>query len=144
MHLRVTGRLGELEDETRQAGHGWRSFDLGALFGRWIAANEMFTALLERPQEIKGLLPEFESAVCEAILGELAKSGANDIVTIQGCGSLFGLARMSPILDRVADRIPGRLLVLFPGRHAGGLYRLLDARNGWNYHAVPIPPDPAT
>ena len=61
----------------------------------------------------------------------------------QGCGSLFGLAGVSfSVLDKVIGSIRGRLLVVFPGRHAGGMYRLLDVRNGWNYHAVPIPPDP--
>jgi hypothetical protein len=34
------------------------------------------------------------------------------------------------------------MVVTFPGTHQGGIYRLLDARDGWNYHAVPIPPDP--
>ena len=36
---------------------------------------------------------------------------------------------------------PGRLLLGFPGKHNSGIYRLLDARDSWNYHAVPIPPD---
>jgi hypothetical protein len=35
--------------------------------------------------------------------------------------------------------VPGRLLQTFPGTHEGGIYRLLDARDGWNYLAVSIP-----
>jgi hypothetical protein len=38
----------------------------------------------------------------------------------------------------VADAVPGRLLVLFPGEYENNSYRLLDARDGWSYLAVPI------
>jgi len=51
----------------------------------------------------------------------------------------FGLTRASSLIDKVVGNIPGRLLVTFPGVHRGGIYRLLDARDGWNYLAVPIP-----
>ena len=142
MHLRITGRIGEFEDATRQAGHGWASLDLSPFFGRWIANHEMFEPLIEMPQEVKGLLPQFETAVCDKVMEGISATGPNDVLALQGCGSLFGLAKLSPILDRVSHAIPGRLLVLFPGKHASGIYRLLDARDGWNYHAVPIPPDP--
>jgi len=30
--------------------------------------------------------------------------------------------------------------VFFPGEHEGNSYRLLDARDGWNYLAVPLKP----
>ena len=32
----------------------------------------------------------------------------------------------------------GRLLVFFPGVYEQNNYRLLDARDGWNYLAFPI------
>ena len=35
----------------------------------------------------------------------------------------------------------GRLLVFFPGEVEGNNYRLLDARDGWNYLATPITAD---
>ena len=85
--------------------------------------------LLEMPEEVRGLLPQFETAVCAAISKKLEATGPDDILVLQGCGALFGLAKLAPILDRVSDAIPGRLLVLFPGRHASGIYRLLDARD---------------
>jgi len=34
--------------------------------------------------------------------------------------------------------IRGRLLVFFPGVYEQDNYRLLDARDGWNYLAIPI------
>ena len=36
------------------------------------------------------------------------------------------------------NNVQGRLLVLFPGEYENNNYRLLDARPGWNYQAVPI------
>jgi hypothetical protein len=41
-------------------------------------------------------------------------------------------------LPLVEGNIRGRLLIFFPGPFDRGNYRLLDARDGWNYHAVPI------
>ena len=46
--------------------------------------------------------------------------------------------RVSQLMERVAPTIRGRLLVFFPGEHEHTTYRLLDARDGWNYLAVPI------
>jgi hypothetical protein len=42
------------------------------------------------------------------------------------------------VVAAVANNIPGRLLVFFPGEYDQNNYRLLDARPGWNYQAVPI------
>jgi len=38
----------------------------------------------------------------------------------------------------VEPHIQGRLLIFFPGVYEQNNYRLLDARDGWNYLAVPI------
>ena len=62
----------------------------------------------------------------------------NTVVALSGVGSLFGLTKTSDVLDQVTDAIRGRLLVFFPGRYENSQYRLLDARDGWNYLAVPI------
>ena len=42
------------------------------------------------------------------------------------------------LVERVEDSVRGRLLVLFPGEFAGNVYRFMDARDGFNYMAVPI------
>ena len=60
-----------------------------------------------------------------------------------GAGTLFGLGdavKVSALLNAVNDAVAGRLLVFFPGEHEGNSYRLLDARDGWNYLAIPITP----
>jgi hypothetical protein len=42
------------------------------------------------------------------------------------------------MLKEVVKDIRGRLVVFFPGEYEDNNYRLLDARDGWNYLAVPI------
>ena len=63
------------------------------------------------------------------------------IIGLTGTASLFGLGeqvKVSALVDRVEDAVEGRLLVFFPGEVEGNNYRLLGARDGWNYHATLI------
>jgi hypothetical protein len=61
------------------------------------------------------------------------------VVAVSGAASLFGLVRVSSLIDEVAGDIRGRLVVFFPGSYDEKSYfRLLDARDGWDYLAVPI------
>jgi hypothetical protein len=53
-------------------------------------------------------------------------------------GSLYPMLHVSELVGRVAPHIQGRMLILFPGSLEHGNYRLLDARDGWNYLAIPI------
>jgi hypothetical protein len=41
-------------------------------------------------------------------------------------------------VEEVENDIRGRLALFFPGEYENQNYRLLDARDGWNYLAVPI------
>ena len=141
LQRRFTGRLAEFEHATLKAGHGWRQVCLSRWFGSWIGRHEFFDGLVEQPAELRGLLPEIEDSLVNEIKDALRSCTANDILAVDGCGALFGVARVSTLISRVADSIPGRLLVGFPGKHSAGVYRLLDARDGWNYHAIPIPTD---
>jgi len=143
MQRRLTARLSEFEHATIAAGHGWHQVDIAPTFGRWIATHEFFEPLLRQPKEIRGLLPEYEEYLASTIRKELETCSASDVLAVDGCGALFGLVRISTLLSHVAAAIPGRMLIGFPGKHSGGVYRLLDARDGWNYHAVPIPPENA-
>ena len=108
-----------------------------------IERHEFFDALVEQPAELRGLLPEIEGSLIDELTHALSFCTTNDVLAIDGCGALFGIARVSTLISRVADFIPGRLLVGFPGKHSAGVYRLLDARDGWSYHAIPIPADSA-
>ena len=56
-----------------------------------------------------------------------------------GVASLYGFMRVSELIRSVEPSIHGRLLiVLFPGTKNENNYRLLDARDGWNYLANSI------
>ena len=143
LQRRFTGRLAEFEHATLSAGHGWRQHSISKWFGTWIERHEFFDALVEQPAELRGLLPEMEATLIDELTQIASSCTTNDVLAIDGCGALFGITRVSTLISRVADFIPGRLLVGFPGKHSAGVYRLLDARDGWNYHAIPIPTESA-
>lgn len=139
LERRVQGRLHEFEAVARGFGHGWSAFNLAPLVAPWFASHELFDELAVQPDELPGLLPDFEQHIAEVVQAQLQALSDNDILAVSGAGSLFGLMRVSLLADLVAPAIKGRLLLLFPGRHDGGSYRLLDARDGWSYRATPIP-----
>ena len=62
----------------------------------------------------------------------------NTVVAANGVASLYGFSRVSLLLKEVENDIRGRLALFFPGEYENQNYRLLDARDGWNYLAVPI------
>jgi Domain of unknown function (DUF1788) len=136
---RVQARLPEFEEAVRRAGHGWSVMGLAPLVAPWLAAHELFGGLVDQPDELPSILPEFESHVVAKVRERLDQLGPNDLLVLSGASALFGLLRVSRLTQSVADSIKGRLLLLFPGRHSEGAYRLLDARDGWSYRAVPIP-----
>ena len=135
----LPGDLADFQQATQRAGHGWKRLDLSLWLGHWLARHEFFEALAAAPRELRGLVPDIEASLVDTLRGALAETSTNDVLAVDGCGSLFGILRVSSLLDRVAVNIPGRLLLGFPGSHATGIYRLLDARDGWNYHATPVP-----
>lgn len=140
LERRVAGRLPEFEHAARSHGHGWDHIDLAALVPPWFAGHDLFPDLVEQPDELPGLLPDFEAHVVGAVRARLHALPDRSILALSGAGALFGLLRVSALADKVAPAISGRLLLLFPGRHEAGTYRLLDARDGWTYRATPIPP----
>jgi len=142
LELRVQGQWAQFEAEAHRAGHGWTGVDMGALFGPWLDSHELRNELLEEPDQLSVVLPEFEAHVVDELGNALAAASPNDLVAVQRCGALYGLASLSNIISKVEDGIRGRLLLAFAGRYEGTGYRLLDGRRGWNYHAIPIPPEP--
>ena len=135
---RLRARIDEFELATKQANHGWKHIDLTNTFAEWMATQEYRESYFEYPEDLTTVLPEFEAYVRDRIRGEVAGSDDNDVVGLSGIASLFGFMRVSSLVQGLADAIPGRLLVLFPGEYENNTYRLLDARDGWSYLAVPI------
>ena len=86
------------------------------------------------------LHPEFAGRCADAIRATLHQPEADDnaVVAVTGVGSLYPFVRVSDLVAAVAPDVRGRLVVFFPGELENNNYRLLDARDGWNYHAVAI------
>lgn len=129
------------ENATRAAGHEWREIDVTRAFAEWMAAHEYRDAYFESPDDLQlNLEQEFAPYVAGRIRAVLqAPDVTADTVTgLFGAGSLFGFTHVSQVLKLVERDVRGRLVVFFPGQFENNNYRLLDARDGWNYLAVPI------
>jgi len=136
---RVTGRLGEFRLAAQKHGRGWRELDLAPSFGEWVANQPWFERAARRPATLPTVIGQFEDWLANRVRATLQDCGEDDILALTGVASLFGLTRAQKLVGAVASDIRGRLLVAFPGVHRDGIYRLLDARDGFNYLAVPIP-----
>jgi hypothetical protein len=86
------------------------------------------------------LKDEFPEFAADRIRASLTASNISEttVVAVFGAGSLYGFTHVSEVLKRVERDIRGRLVVFFPGTLEQNNYRLLDARDGWNYMAIPI------
>lgn len=138
---RLRARIGAFEAATTRSGHAWDPCDLTDEFARWMSAQDYRESYFEAPEDLGDMaLDQFAEHVVGVVVGVLDSTEADEkgVVALYGIGSLFGFVRVSRLMEMVAPRIRGRLLVFFPGEHDNGNYRLLDARDGWNYLAVPV------
>ena len=129
------------ESATVQAGHDWFEVDLTKTFAEWMAADEYREAYFESPDDLQLKLDaEFHAYVADRIRSVLVLPEVSEtsVVAVFGVASLFGFARVSQVLRLVERDVRGRLVIFFPGQFEQNNYRLLDARDGWNYMAVPI------
>lgn len=137
----LRARLPVFEMATRDAGHDWRQIDLSGAFAEWMAADDYRDEYFHSPEDLQLKLdaefPEFVAARLRAAL-QNPEVTSNTVLAVLGVGSLFGFARISQVLKLIEADIQGRLVVFFPGQFERSNYRLLDARDGWNYLAVPI------
>jgi len=136
---RVRARLPQFEALTLEANHGWIPVDLTRLLPEWISAHEYREAIFEHPEHFSAN-NELEDLAVEQVLRACAREEADvdSVVAVVGLASLFDFMRVSRLIERVEDSVPGRLLIFFPGEYAGFVYRFMDARDGFNYMAVPI------
>lgn len=137
---RLRMRIREFEIATHEAGHGWQLIDLTDSFGHWLGTHEYREAYFESPGDLSLALDDFAEHLANEVSAGLRTDGADDttVVALMGLASLFGVARVSRLIEAVNSDIRGRLLAFFPGELEGTNYRLLGARDGWNYLAIPI------
>ena len=137
---RLRIRIGEFQTATTDAGHTWRLVDITDSFAEWMTNHEYKDAYFKQPVDLELALVDFSDFVVEQVRQELNQPGVDEdtVVALLGLASLFGLTRVAELIAKVDSEIRGRLLAFFPGQQNSSNWRLLDARDGWNYHAVPI------
>ena len=143
--LRLRANVEEFALATQQADKQWLLIDLTNAFPEWMMAQKYRHAYFESPEDLAGYptgeLTGFVSDLVARLKTRIeAQSGPDTVVALLGVGTLFGLARVSTVVEGIKESVTGRLLVFFPGEHhpEHHSYRLLDARDGWNYLAVPL------
>lgn len=137
----LRARKGEFETRTKAAGHDWHEVDLTDAFASWLAADEYREAYFEAPEDLQlKLTSQFPEYVADKIRAVLTAPTVSEssVVAVFGAGSLYGFTHVSEVLKSVERDVRGRLVIFFPGTFEQNNYRLLDARDGWNYMAVPI------
>lgn len=136
---RVRARLPQFEALTLEANHGWMTVDLTCLLPEWLAAHEYREAIFAEPEYFSAN-SELEDLAVERVRQACASEDANfaSVVAVTGLATMFDFMRVSSLVSRVEDSVRGRLLILFPGEYSGNIYRFMDARDGFNYMAVPI------
>ena len=139
---RVRLNLTAFESATLRAGHAWATIDITTSFERWMASHEYAATYFEEPELLETELPMFFTGLVAEVRGHLKRhDNPSGVVGLVGTSTLFGLGdsvRISALIREVRACISGRLLVFFPGRYEHDQYRLLDARDGWDYLATPI------
>ena len=135
----LRARFGEFEIKTKNAGYEWIQHDCTTAFSHWLTNDEYREAYFESPENLAMKIEgEFKDHIVEPLRQRLRSANDNTVIAITGVASLYGFAHISEIVRDVEPDIKGRLIIFFPGTKDGSNYRLLDARDGWNYLAIGI------
>ena len=138
---RMQMKLKEFEHRTKGAGHGWREVDLTNEFAEWMAAEEYREEYFRHPEELVHTYDRgFKTACVDRLRQALTDEASNDdsVLAVHGVAGLYGFTFLHEVMKAVEPLICGRVVVFFPGTYDQNTYRLLDARDGWNYMATPI------
>jgi hypothetical protein len=139
---RLRLHLQAFETASRKAGYGWGLINISDEFEKWMVSQEYRESYFANPEFMKTAMVNFFSQLIEDVKTQLrAQTTKENIVGLVGASSLYGLGekvKLSALVEAVQDEVKGRLLVFFPGEVEGDNYRLLDAKDGWNYHATLI------
>ena len=138
---KVDLHLGEFETAATSAGKKWKSISLKHCFPSWMTNHEYKEEYFANPEYIVDQLEAgFIPYAIQFLKDELANitQDENTLIALKDVSALFGFARLSEILKSCDKDFKGRLLVFFPGEFEQNHYRLLDARDGWDYLARPI------
>ena len=137
-HVRAQKK--EFECATEDAKHRWHLVDITDAPAKFISQHDYREAYFKEPDAAESLEDDIKEYVIEILKKELLSPEVdeNTVVAVIGTGSLFGFTHISSIISQIDNFIKGRLLVFFPGIYEKNQYRFMDARDGFNYMAVPI------
>lgn len=136
--LKLRARLEEFRLAAEAAGHRWLPLDISNAFPEWMANEEYRESYFRCPEDLLGNYADFAADLLEKLVIELDRADEFTVVALIGCGTLFGFTSVAGFVKALSPHVSGRLLVFFPGEYAENTYRLLDARDGWGYHATPL------
>ena len=138
---KVDLRIGDFETTTIKAKKRWVSVSLKNCFPLWMSNHDYREEYFNEPESLVDQLEaEFKQFAIDYMVSEFKKleTDENTLIAVRDISSLFGFNRMSDVLSGCSHSFKGRLLLFFPGEYDKNQYRLLDARDGWNYLARPI------
>ncbi|MDI1316901.1 hypothetical protein [Flavobacterium sp.] len=134
-------RIGDFENTTIKSGKKWVEISLKSCFPTWMAAHDYKEEYFQDPEALVDQLDvDFKEYAIRFLLDKInnSKCDENTLIAIKEASSLFGFTRMSDVINGCSSAIEGRMLIFFPGEFEKNQYRLLDARDGWDYLARPI------
>lgn len=137
---RVRRRLPDFENATNAGGKGWKLVDVTDTFAEWIDRHPYRDNYFRKPDSLSpAALKRYRDYVRDSVHSALEDGSDTDtVVAVVGIGALFPFLEVSVFADDIAPAVRGRLAIFFPGEYKNNNYRLLDARDGWNYLAIPI------
>ena len=135
----LRARISEFAQATQRSQHTWKPIDCTQWFADWMGQEEYKDSYFEDYSLLAMKLDsEFRTTVSRRLASALEDADDNTVVGLLGIASLYGFVRGSDLIRSVEQSIKGRLVVFFPGTKDGNNYRLLDARDGWNYLAQSV------
>lgn len=139
---RLRCHIEDFEFVSRKAGHAWDLVDISDEFERWMGSHDYREAYFRNPELMQPELVSFFDQLVDGVRDQVEKKTTErTVIGLLGATSLYGLGdhvKVSALIERIQESVQGRLLVFFPGEVEGNCYRLLGARDGWNYLATRI------
>jgi hypothetical protein len=134
-------RMGDFETLTIKAQKKWKNISMKSCFPQWMASHEYREEYFKEPEYIVDQLEaEFIPFAIRFLKEDLSRidQDQDTLIAFKDVSALFGFGRLSEILKSCDKDFKGRMMVFFPGEFENNQYRLLDARDGWDYLARPI------
>lgn len=134
----LRARIDEFRQRSLGTGHEWHCVNMTTWFSEWLVKQEYRESYFEDPDALGTKIDGFRKYAISKLIDSAKNQGVNTVIGLLGAASLYGFLRVSELIHEVEPHVNGRLLIFFPGVKNGTNYRLLDARDGWNYLATGI------